>query len=213
MTPERLEALYSSIIHDVLRSRDLTNQVLPYDIRPLSDGWIVAGRAFPVSGRQDSSLTADDSLLAWTRFLAQAPEGSIVMLAANDDNYSHMGELSAETLMGRKVRGFITDGGSRDLKMVRQIGFPVWCRYVTPSDIVGRWIIDEMGSQVVIGGTSITPDDWVIADDDGIVVIPGDVVDEVVEEAERLVSAEYSVREAIRGGMAPDEAYEKYRKF
>ena len=74
MNIERLEKLYVSIIHDVLRDRDLNNQVLPYDIRPLTDGLVVAGAAFPVSGRLDSTISDDDSLLAWTEFLSKAPE-------------------------------------------------------------------------------------------------------------------------------------------
>ena len=213
MTANRLQALYSSIIHDVLRAMGYVDRVLPYDIRPLTDGLVAAGPAFTVSGRRDASITDDDSLLAWTEFLSEAPGGSMVVLEANDDSYSHMGELSAETLKGRGVRGFVTDGGTRDVKMVRDLGFPVWCRYATPSDIVGRWTIDSTEGTIRIGDVSIANGDPVIADDDGVVVIPAAKAEEVISEAERLVSAEDAVRTAIRSGMAPDEAYKKHRKF
>jgi len=213
MTPERLEALYTSIIHDVLRDDGMGHQVLPSDIRPLMDGVTAAGAAFPVSGRLDSTISGDDSLLAWTELLSVAPEGSIIVLQANDDNYAHMGELSAETLLGRGVRGFVTDGGTRDVKLVRELGFPLWCRYVTPSDIVGRWTVDAMGDPVTIGAATIAAGDWVLADDDGVVVIPADAAERVVTEAERLVATEDTVREAIRGGMSPKDAYLEHRKF
>ena len=213
MTAGRLGDLYSSIVHDVLRAQGLVNQVLPYDIRPLSDGMVVAGPVFTVNGRLDSSISDDDSLLAWTEFLTVAPEGSVVMLQANDHNYSHMGELSAETLLGRGVSGFITDGGTRDVKMVREIGFPVWCRYATPSDIVGRWTIESTGQPIVIGGVDIAVGDQVIADDDGVVIVPGEVAEDVINEAERLVSSEDAVRSEIRAGVSPKEAYLKHRKF
>ena len=213
MNIERLEKLYVCIIHDVLRDRDLNNQVLPYDIRPLTDGLVVAGAAFPVSGRLDSTISDDDSLLAWTEFLSKAPEGSIVVLSANDDSYAHMGELSAETLLSRGVRGFVTDGGTRDVKLVREIGFPVWCRYATPSDIVGRWTIDTVGEPITIGGSTVESGDWVLADDDGIVILPEGVAEQTISKAEQLVTSEDAVRTAIREGMSPKDAYIKYRKF
>ena len=135
------------------------------------------------------------------------------MLQANDDHHAHMGELSAETLSRRGVRGFVTDGGARDVELVRKIGFPVWCRYVTPSDIVGRWTIDAIGDPVTIGPVTVAAGDWVLADDDGVVVIPAGSTEAVVTEAERLVATEDEVRGAIRGGMSPKDAYLAHRKF
>ncbi len=213
MNPERIESLYSSIVHDVLRDGGHGDQVLPSDILPLAPGLVVAGEAFTVSGRLDSSISDHDSLLAWTGLLSEAPAGSMVVLEANDRSYAHMGELSAETLLGRGVRGFVTDGGTRDVKLVREIGFPVWCRYATPSDIVGRWTIDTIGEPIAIGDSRVATGDWVIADDDGVAVIPAQSAEEVVSDAERLVASENAVRESIRGGMDPQEAYLKHRKF
>lgn len=213
MNADRLEMLYTSIIHDVLRAQEMGHQILPYDIRPLTDGLVVGGAAFPVSGRLDSTISADDSLLAWTDLLSVAPKDSVVVLDANDDNYAHMGELSAETLKGRGVRGFVTNGGTRDVKVVREIGFPVWCCYATPSDIVGRWTIDTIGEPITIGASKIELGDWVLADDDGVAVIAANIAEDVVAEAERLVTSEDLVRTAIRGGMSPKDAYIKYRKF
>ena len=213
MTPERLEALYTSIIHDVLRDDGMGQQVLPSDIRPLLAGVVAAGEAYPVSGRLDPTVSGHDSLLGWTELLSIAPAGSIIVLQANDDNYAHMGELSAETLLGRGVRGFVTDGGTRDVKLVRELGFPLWCRYATPSDIVGRWTVDSIGEPITIGPATVAAGDWVLADDDGVVVIPGDAAERVVTEAERLVATEDTIREAIRGGMSPKDAYLQHRKF
>ena len=52
-----------------------------------------------------------------------------------------MGELSAETLKFRGVRGYVVDGGCRDVDFILKLGFPVCCRYYTPADIVGRWVV------------------------------------------------------------------------
>lgn len=210
---ERLGALYTGIVHDVLRERGQGDQVLPNDLLPVADGQHAAGIAFTAAGRLDDTLTADDSLLAWTELLSAPEPGTFVVLAAHDSSYAHMGELSAETLSGRGVKGFATDGGTRDVRFIREIGFPVWCRYATPSDIVGRWTVDSMQQPITIGSATIRPGDLVLADDDGIAVIPSDMGEEVIAECERLVTTENSVREAIRGGMSPKDAYLKYRKF
>lgn len=209
----RLSNLYTGIVHDVLRDRGWGEQVLPSDIRPIGDGQHTAGIAFTAVGRLDDELTPDESLLAWTELLSVAPEGSFVVLAANDSSYAHMGELSAETLASRGVKGFVTDGGTRDVRFIKDIRFPVWCRYATPADIVGRWTVAGTGEPVTIGSARIEPADLVLGDDDGVVVIPAAIAEEVIGTSEELVSTEDSVREAIRGGMSPKDAYLKYRKF
>ena len=58
---------------------------------------------------------------------------------------AHMGELSAETLQFRGVRGYIVDGGCRDTGFILNMGFPVFCRYLTPRDVVGIWVPDRFG--------------------------------------------------------------------
>src|SRR5690606_1787190 len=124
------------------------------------------------------------SLLAWTDFLGRAPEGSVVVLEGNDSDRALMGELSAETLQFRRVNGFITDGGSRDCAFIEKLGFPVFCSYRTPRDIVGAWSPDAFDERVSIGGTAVNPGDFVLADIDGIAVIPAAIAEEVVAEVE-----------------------------
>ena len=83
-----------------------------------------------------------------------------------------MGELSSEALKHRGVRGYIVDGGCRDTAFIRRLGFPVYCRFTTPRDIVGRWLTDELGGTVTIGAATVCTGDFVLADTDGIVVLP-----------------------------------------
>lgn len=213
MTPERLSALTSSIVHDVLRERSDGNHVLPHDLVPVIEGVVAGGFAFPASGGLDPTVSDDQSLLDWTELLSVAPAGSIVVLEANDDTLAHMGELSAEALLRRDVRGFVTDGGTRDVSGIRSHGLPVWSSYRTPSDIVGRWTIQSIGEPITIGDVEIHPGDAVVADDDGIVVIPAALTEDVVTESERMLSTEGLVRAAIREGATAKEAYLRHRKF
>jgi regulator of RNase E activity RraA len=124
-----------------------------------------------------------------------------------------MGELSAETLQFRGIQGYIVDGGCRDTDFILKIGFPVFCRYFTPMDVVGRWKADAFGEPVVIGQVTLRTGDYVLADRDGIVLIPADLAEVVISRTEVVMRTENLVRKAILQGMDPQEAYLKYGKF
>ncbi len=210
---QQLERCYSGAVYDVLRTMGLPNQVLPSNIRPLNPKQILAGPVFPVAGACDASIDEHQSLLGWTGLLSAAPAGSVVLCQPNDSSLAHFGELSAEAMHSRGVRGYIVDGGCRDTKFIESLGFPLFCRYFTPKDIVGRWAISSLGEAISIGGVEIYSRDYVIADRDGIVIIPARVAEEVVRAVTEVMATENLVRKAIREGLDPKEAYLKYGKF
>ena len=124
-----------------------------------------------------------------------------------------MGELSAETLQNKGVRGCIIDGGCRDLEFILNIDFPVWCNFYTPRDVVSYWSPTKLEQTVTIGNTKINNNDYVMADIDGVVIIPKDKAEEILIKSEKLISTESEIRKAIREGMDPQKAYLKYGKF
>jgi len=91
--------------------------------------------------------------------------------------------------------------------------FPVFCSFVTPADIVERWIPDAYGEPIDIGGVTISTGDYLLGDRDGVVIIPKALVEEVVTRTEQVVSTEGEMRRALIGGMDPVEAYHRYGKF
>jgi len=204
---------YSGAVYDVLRSMGLPSQTLPHSIHPLNEDWKLAGPVFTVEGRVIEDLDAHESLLQWTAMLSQAPAGSVVACQPHDSELAHMGELSAETFHKKGILGYYVDGGCRDTDFITRLGFPVFCRYRTPVDVVGRWRADRLGEPIEIGGVRIEAEDWLFADRDGALVIPGDRLDDVVEEVERVLQTENKVRTAIMKGTDPQEAYLKYGKF
>lgn len=209
----RLECCYTSAVHDVMRQHGRDGFVLPWEIRPLLPGKVVAGLAFTFRGRVDTDIEPHDTYLAWTQFLGDIPPGSIGVCQPFDNRVAHMGELSAETLKYRGIKGYVVDGGCRDVAFIRKIGFPVWCRYATPADIVGRWVPEGFGEPVAIGEVTVRAGDYMLADDDGVVAIPASAAEEIVGEAEIVMGRENLVRSAILNGMHPREAYLQYRKF
>lgn len=117
---DRLEKCYSGALYDILRAAGYPDQALPSEIMPLKEDWKVAGKIFTVSGHYNSELDDHQTLLDWTKLLSLAPKGSVVICQPNDNSLAHMGELSAEALLLRGVRGYIVDGGCWDSTFIKK---------------------------------------------------------------------------------------------
>ena len=79
--------------------------------------------------------------------------------------------------------------------------------------MVGRWVPDRFGEPIVIGGVNIRTGDYLMADRDGALIIPGEIVEEVTLKVEEVLRTENKVRTAILQGVDPVDAYLKHRKF
>ncbi len=210
---ERLAHCYTGAVHDVLRSLGHDRFVLPPSIKSIAPGTRLAGPVWTVSGRIDRARTRDETLLGWCTLLAKAPSGHVVVCQPGNHEIALMGELSAQTLQARGVLGYVVDGGSRDTELVLAQGFPVFCAFLTPADIVERWMPERYGEPVVIGEATIATGDWLLGDRDGVVIIPGALIEDVVTRAEAVVATESEMRRALIGGMDPVDAYNKFGKF
>jgi regulator of RNase E activity RraA len=187
--------------------------VLPSSIVALDRGMVAAGPVFTVRGLPDATVTAHETLLRWTELLSRAPPGHVVMVQGNDAERALMGELSAETLQFRGVRGYVVDGGCRDTAFIRRLGFPVFCDKATPRDIVGAWVPVAYDEPISYGQVVVRAGDFVLADCDGIVVIPKALSAEVIDAAVAAMATEDKVRAAILSGMDPQQAYLEHGKF
>ncbi|MBH60165.1 MAG: methyltransferase [Dehalococcoidia bacterium] len=210
---QRLEKCYTGAVYDVLRERGNKNSILPHEIKSIDPSKKLAGEIWTCSGEIDETLDKDTTMLSWTEMLSKAPSGSVIMCQPNDGTIAHMGELSAETLKYRGVKGYIVDGGCRDVDFILNLGFPVFCKYFTPSDVVCRWKITSLGEPIKIGDLIINSGDYVLGDIDGVVVIPKEIALEVISETEDYINTESALRKDILSGVDPQEAYLKYRVF
>ncbi|MCY4474749.1 MAG: RraA family protein [Chloroflexi bacterium] len=208
-----LESAYSGAVYDAMRELGLDAGILPNDIRPVDPTTVVVGKVWTCSGGMVDGLSQDDSLLSWTGMLSAAPSGSVVVCQPKDSTIAHMGELSAETLKFRGVKGYVVDGGNRDTDFILKLGFPVFCRYLTPSDIVARWQVQSMGEPITIGDVRIQTDDFILGDRDGVVVIPASAASSVAKLVHEVMNTENELRKMILNGMDPQEAYIKFQRF
>jgi len=209
----RLERCYTGVVHDVMRKMGHRDFTLPPRLRPLMPEAVLAGPAFTILGKVDPTADAHQTLLEWTGLLSKCPAGHVWVCQPNDDTVAHMGELSAETLRDKGVRGAVADGMVRDANFLLELGFQTWSSGFTPRDIVGWWLPAAVNVPIRIGDVEIAPGDYMIGDRDGLIRIPKEIVGEVVEKAETDISTESAIRAAILSGVDPQQAYLKYGKF
>jgi 4-hydroxy-4-methyl-2-oxoglutarate aldolase len=209
----RLSKCYASAIHDVLREMGYGNCVLPPEIQALERGQKLAGEIYTISGGIDQTLSRHESLLLWSQVLSKVPGGKVLICQPNTHAVALMGELSARALMVKGTKGYLMDGHCRDVEEIIDAGFFVFCRLATPADIVERWRYNSLGNPITIGTVTIRSGDYIIADMDGAVIIPQEVIEDVVSKTEDVMATESEMRLAILDGMDPEEAYLKFRKF
>jgi regulator of RNase E activity RraA len=209
----RFGAVYTAAVTDVLDGLGHRHQTLPAEVVPLEPGARVAGPAFAVEGRTNHSIDPETSIRRILEMLGSVPAGSVAVYEPGDVTCAHFGELSATSLVVHGVAGVVINGGCRDVDLIRETGLPVFARYRTPQDAVSRWEVLQWGHEIEIEGVVIATGDYVVGDADGVAVVPRDLIEPVLVEAEALVGAENVIRDAVRNGMKPLAAYEQFGKF
>jgi 4-hydroxy-4-methyl-2-oxoglutarate aldolase len=210
----RFSSLYTGALTDVLDRHGYLQQTLPHELAPLRPGMRLAGPVYPVLGRPHANRDYDTSIRVVLEMLGSVPAGHVAVYQTNDRASAHFGELSATSLASRGAAGAVIDGGTRDADYILREDFPVFARYVTPQDCVPRWeLLDHGDVTIIVGGVRVAPGDWIVGDRDGLVIVPGERVDEILAEAEEKVATESEIRESVRGGTLPVDAYEQYGTF
>jgi 4-hydroxy-4-methyl-2-oxoglutarate aldolase len=210
----RFGALYTGAITDVLDRLGCRQQTLPPEIAPLQPGIRLAGPAYPIEGRPRPNQDYDTSVRKMLEMLGQVPTGYVSVYQTNDRSSAHLGELSVTALKARGCAGAVIDGGCRDVDLILREGYPVFARFTTPQDCTYRWELVAHGDvTVTIGDVRVARGDYVVADQDGIVVVPQGMLLEVLEQAEAKAATESEIRDAVRSGVLPLEAYERFGTF
>jgi regulator of RNase E activity RraA len=202
----RFQRISSPTAYDVLLKMGYPNQAVHSDIRPLVHGRRIAGPARTIRGE---SLAEDEG--KWGTafsydFFRQIETGDVIVFDCG--GHVHGGPWGGNTASTARVRGaqgIVIDGGTRDYSDIIEIGFPTFCRFVTPVLAHGRFQITGINESIQLtaqikGRVTVNPGDFVLADDDGIVVIPAEHLQQVLEFAEYAERAEKEIRAAIESG-------------
>ena len=141
--------------------------------------------------------------------------GEVTVWSGDGEGICYFGELIAIGMKERGCVGSLVDGGIRDVRWIGQHEFPVFARYRTPIQSIGRWKVNAWQTPVFLRGATtslvkIEPGDFIIGDEDGVLTIPAAIVEQVLEEAEKLTNAEVSIRAELSTGMTLAEALNKF---
>lgn len=203
------EKLYTPVVGDILDSMGYYHQFLPPEIRPLKPDFKLAGIAMPVLmidvfGPQKKPF----GLL--TEALDQLQEDEIYMAAGSAMRCAYWGELLTATARTRKAAGAVLNGWHRDTPQVLEQDWPVFSRGCYAQDSSVRTQVVDYRCTVEMGQVTIHPGDYVFGDIDGVLVIPAEIADEVIEKSLEKAAGEKLVRKAIEGGMSSTDAFAKF---
>lgn len=208
----RYAAVDTSNVADVLDTLGLPDQGLSPELFPAS-GSRLAGWAYTIAGASRPYSGGGDP--AKMEACAGISDGEVAVWAGDGHGICYFGELIALGLRERGCAGSVVDGGVRDLRWLAEHEIPVFARYRTPVQSIGRWAVTSWQQPVSVRGATsawvrVAPGDFVLADEDGVVVVPDAVVERVLEEAERLTATEVEVRAALAGGLSLSAALERF---
>lgn len=162
-------------------------------IRPVQDGTRVAGSAITVSTWPGDNLMIHAAI-------EQCRAGDMLVVSTTSPSTDGaFGELFATALQSRGVRGVVTTTGVRDVVDLRAMGFPVWSAAVNAQGTV-KATAGSVNVPIVVGGVTVHAGDIVIADDDGVMVVPRTQAQAAVDASDLRLAKEVEDRKAYRGG-------------
>jgi regulator of RNase E activity RraA len=142
-----------------------------------------------------------------------APNSVYVMVIEDGANVAGMGGLMGTAMAARNFSGAVIDGGVRDVAYLQKIGFPVFAQGIVPSTSIGHYRFASSNIPVVCDGVTVNPADIVVADADGVVVVPRSAAAEVLTKAQDLDFKEHSMYAMIEKLKSIEEAVKKFGRL
>ena len=180
----------------------------PQGLGPLYAGCgKVAGRAMTMKLID----AGDESPVEGTlRAIAAADRGDLLVIDhGRRVDVNSFGGIAAFTAQRRGLRGVVLDGVTRDVDEMRVLDFPAYGRGVIQQSIRGRCAFGGFGEVIALGGVAVRRGDYLVADENGVVVLPQEQAAELVALARACGDAEERVRRAIAEGLDPVEAHRR----
>lgn len=204
---EKLQATPTAGLSAQLRARGL-NQVVIEGVRALTSGTKMVGVAKTLRflpGREDLFKAHGGGYNAQKRAFDAVKAGEVLVIEArNESGSGTLGDILAIRAKFNGAAGVVTDGGVRDAAAVAEIGLPVFTRGAHPAVLGRKHVPWDSDVAIACGNTTVIPGDVIVGDDDGVIVIPRDLVEEVVEAAVAKEFEDAWVAERVAEGNPVD---------
>ncbi|MBD3626070.1 MAG: RraA family protein [Rhodobacteraceae bacterium] len=204
--------LYSAVVADTLDSLGYHKQVVAPGLSGLDESMSIFGFArvglyMPIYHDDENVNVYEHEI----RLVDDLKEGDVPIISCNGDRgIAPWGELLSTRAQVLGSAGCITDGSVRDVHGIRQMGYPVFTGGRFPADTKYRGKMMWADVPCEIGGVRVHSGDMVVADPDGIVFIPADLVENVASSALEKVRAENTVRDELRAGATLEEVFARH---
>lgn len=203
------DKLYSPVVGDALDSLGFWHQFLPQAIKPMRTEMRIAGRAMTVQ-LADVRGPQKQPFGRLTEALDQIQLDEIYVATGGTQNCAAWGEILTATARTRRGAGAIIDGFHRDTPRVLEQEWPVFSRGSYSQDAGVRSSVIDFRCLIEIQGVQIKPGDLIFGDMDGVVIIPRDIEEKVLDLALQKASAEKVVRREIEAGASSTEVFHRY---
>jgi regulator of RNase E activity RraA len=200
---ERLAKLDTCAVSDAQDKLGIKGTVI--GINPLYPTGRIVGRAVTVKLKTKGPGEEAARHLCTAAVEASGPGDIIVIDHRGRTDVAGWGGILSTAAKTKGVSGVIIDGASRDVDEANGLGLPLFARGAVPLTARGRIIEESTNEQIEIGGVTVRPGDYVIADNSGIVVVPADRAEEVIPEAESIVARETAMARDVMDGKSVTE--------
>lgn len=204
---KRFQKLATTNLSDALDKVGIKGAVI--GIRPMFDCPKIVGRAVTIKITAAGMVKSKYHL--GVRAIDSANPGDVIVIDNRGDiNNNCWGEILSMAAKMKGVSGVVVDGAVRDLDACKEFGFPVYAKGVVPITARGRVMEESFNEIIRIGDIQVRPGDIVVADVNGVVIIPEEKIDEVLEVAEDIFKKEEAMIEELRKGFSILEVDQRY---
>jgi 4-hydroxy-4-methyl-2-oxoglutarate aldolase len=207
---QSIERLSTALILDMLDSKGLKYQALRPGIVPRTVHKVAIGAAKTLQWVDFAYDDPNTYSLELRAVDSVKQDDMLVCATANSSRSGIWGELLTTAAISRGAAGIVTDGGVRDVDRIELLRFPVFSRFLSPYDSFNRQKVFAYDVRIEIDGVPIESGDLIVADRDGVAVVPLRLASEILALALDKAGKEDQFRNAVKSGVSLTKAYEKF---
>jgi len=214
---QRYLRLYTGVVYDACEHLGLGCRAMQSGVYPLVHTMRVAGPAFTALGESTTSRDATLHNVRLGMLRSMTPGCVQVRATGGNRTCGQFGEISATAARAAGCAGAVIDGSTRDSNLLIGMDFPTFCRFRNPVEAFGRFMVVDYQVPVEVEGIDgplrVEPGDYVLGDNDGVVIVPRARTLEVLALAERWCESESRSRADMAAGRDPFEVYAQHGRF